>query len=244
MKKSVVASLLLLVIVLSFGFVYFRSQAAGPENNYFNTHLRAKFAVLPMLRQILDLHFDGDGKADYLGRGYKKILIEVDVMDYVAGSLQGLQLLTSRIEAATGKPTSYVISDRQILYDRAVSKEDIAGIVKKYRNYGNTADTAALYLLFLSRKEGESNLLGQTFEEYALVLFEDALANFTARSPDLLASYEASTALHEFGHQLGLAHNEEPDCLMNEHIDLGERRLQKPEEVIMDFCEFEKVQLE
>ena len=67
--------------------------------------------------------------------------------------------------------------------------------------------------------------------------------NFTRENPDILPYYEESTALHEFGHQLGLPHNAEPNCLMNEHADEARALREKTSDVITDFCAFELRQI-
>ncbi len=242
MKKLSVIALLLLVIVLSFGFVILKSWSRGPDENYFNRHWRVKFAAHPWLREVLGLHFDSDGKADYLGQRYQKILIEVDIMETLTAQVEGLEFLKQKIQEITGKETSYIISDRNILYDRSLTDEEIAGFVRQYRGYRNTGKVATLYLLYGSRKEGSPSLLGSTYQEYGIVLFEEELKSLTGDNQKLLARYEVSTALHEFGHQLGLAHNDNFRCLMNEAVETVQVAYQDPEDVIVDFCEYEKQQ--
>src|SRR3989344_9068101 len=107
MTRSLVTCLLLLVILFTFGFVVLKSQANGPDDNYFNRELRSRFAVYPILRSILNLRFDGDARADYLGADYKKIVIEVDLMEDIGVHYEALDLLRSRIENITGKETMY-----------------------------------------------------------------------------------------------------------------------------------------
>lgn len=238
-RKSIVVFVLLLVITLSFAFVWAKIQAQGAEDNLFNREWRDDFAAIPWLRQALGLHFDGDGKADYLGKHYQKILIEVDTMKDLGITLESLKLLTEKIQGVTGKPTSYLISDREILYDRELSGAEIENLVSLHRTHYNTGDTATIYLLYASRDQDRPTLLGATYQEYGIVLYGDALRDFTQDNLDLLTNYEASTALHEFGHQLGLGHNNDPGCLMNERVD-SDPSWQHPEDVILGFCDYEK----
>lgn len=243
MKKTLIVITLLVIIFASFSFVFSKLQARGDENNFFNRELRAKFAEYPLMRKILGLHNDGDGSADYLGKSFQKILVEADLTDTTTIRLSALELFKDRVQAITGKETSYLISDRKMIYERELTREKIARIVKKYRNYGQASDTAAIYFMVLPKYHEEPQLLGLTFEEYGVILFAEALADFTRSNPDTSANYEVSTALHEFGHQLGLPHNDEPRCLMNESIETGHVAFEDPEDVLTDFCDYEKDQL-
>lgn len=242
MKKLTIIAVLLGFIILSFAFVWMKSASLGPVNNFFNRNLRLKLARSPELRSVLSLHFDGDGSTDYLGRRYEKIFIEADVMDTVAAYLPALDKLAKNIERATGKPTSYVVSDKKIPYDRALSDGDIAKLVRRYRSHRNSGESASLYLFFGSRYEREPSLMGSTFEEYGLVIFGETVSEFGSDDSEALINYQASTALHEFGHQLGLPHNDRPDCLMNEAVE-SQKLWERAEDIITDFCEYEKTLL-
>jgi hypothetical protein len=240
MKRTLVIVFLLSVIVLSFGFVWLKNEARGPQTDYFNQHLRAWFDKYQPLRQILSLHYDGDGQTDYLGRHYKKILIEVDLMTALDTRLDALDNLAKHIQEVTGKPTSYIISDRDISYERTLTDEQIQAIPRQYQTFFTSGDTAVVYLMYLSRDKDHPSLLGLTYQEYGIVLFGDALRDLTDENSNLLSSYEESTSLHEFGHQLGLQHNIQTGCLMNEFVELGDVKHQRPPDVITDFCDLEK----
>lgn len=241
MRKLVAIIALLAVIILSFGFVWLRVMAQGDESNYFNRQWRPRFAAAPWLREALGLHYDGDGRADYLGNKYSKILIEVDQFDSVSLRLTALEGLTDKIEKLTGKDTSYLVSDRRVPYDRSLTKDEIAALASKYRNhFPGGGDTATIYLLVGSQDSEDVDILGTTFAEYGIAVFAKTLEEFTARSPDTLANYELSTALHEFGHQLGLPHNDEVGCVMNEQVEEARVAWERAEDVLVDFCEYEK----
>jgi len=238
MKKSATVGLLLIVILLSLGFVVLKSQALGSPSNYFNRNLRRDFATSPLFREILGLHYDGDAKTDYLGERYSNILVEVDTLNSQTVRLSTLDGLVKKIQEITSKETEYLVSDRDILSPRQLGADDIEKIAGKYRNHFNTRDTATIYFLVANADEEDDDKLGTTLREYGIVLFSRALTDFADPSSDALGSYELSTALHEFGHQLGLSHNTEPGCLMNESVEL--KRNERPEDVVVDFCQFEK----
>ena len=49
----------MIIIIISFGFCYFRMSAQSETKNYFNENLRYKFARYPFFRNILGLHSQG-----------------------------------------------------------------------------------------------------------------------------------------------------------------------------------------
>lgn len=240
MKKLLVICFLFIVIGLSLSFSWVKIQASGPDDNYFNRELRSRFTAVPFFRHVLSLHYDGDARADYLGGKYKKIVIEVDTMQDIGARYEALDLLRDRVRQITGKPTSYIISDNNILYEREVDETGIEKLVKQYRNRESSDDTAVLYLLYASSSADQPDLLGLTYQEYGIILFYNALQDFTDENPKVLVNYEASTALHEFGHQIGLPHNERQNCLMNKSAEMAHIPREIPEDVITDFCEHEK----
>lgn len=239
MKKIITVFALSVVILVSFGFIVLRMLATNIGNTSFNTKVRPQLSAHPFLRQILALHFDGDGRADYMGDRYEKILIEVDLSVGLTIHTSTLDLLKQRIEEITGKETSYIISDRNVTYLRNATDDQIADLVEKNRNHKNSKDTATVYLLYLAEYASHPTLLGLTYHEYGVLLFDESLQNFTEANPDSLPSYEASTALHEFGHQIGLPHNNIRGCLMNEHAGTGVT-FEDPSDVLTDFCNYEK----
>jgi|GEM_PF-781627 hypothetical protein len=243
LKKFLTVLGLLLIIILSFSYVALKLLANGSEGNFFNKNYRAKFAANPFLRQLIGLHFDGDAKSDYLGSRYKKILIEIDQMEGLDLPKPAMDLLAKNITAATGKEVVLDYSD-VIPFQPNVSTADIDKLVKQYRNASFASDSAKLYLLYLPQFDDNVDHLGSTYQEYGMLLFDTALRNFTKDSPDTFNNYVESTALHEFGHQIGLQHNQQPDCIMYEYADENHVIRENPSDVVTDFCDYEKSLIE
>jgi hypothetical protein len=239
MKKAIVVLLLLLVIAGSFAFVFLRIQANGSENNFFNTSYREIFAANETLRKILGLHFDGDGKADYLSPKYSKINIEVDEMSGLDISRFALDTLVSRMQAITGKQVTYTINDTAIPFSDNLNETQIQDLANLYRNEHNSGDTASVYLLYLTMEDNDTDRLGVTLQEYGMVLFQGPLELFTKSSPNSLPDFIESTALHEFGHQLGLPHNDYQSCLMQASVD-APSGFDFINGVVTDFCPYER----
>jgi predicted Zn-dependent protease len=240
MRKAVTIIFLLLVIVAAFSFVAIKLLATGPDTNTFNTKYRPLLTAYPLLREMFRFHYDGDARADYLSDRYGKIMIEVDEMEGLEISDRVLISISKKISENTGKETVFIRSDK-IPYSKTVSLEDIDQLTKKYRNYIYAKDTAKVYVLYLSQLSGElSSDIGATHEEYGIALFDTPLRGLTSRNPEVFDRYVASTALHEFGHQLGLPHNENLGCLMNSGVDEGDVVREGTDDVIVDFCDYEK----
>lgn len=243
MFKAIKILLLLAVIVLLAAFIYAKAGSIGPDTNYFNTHYRAKLDRYPLLRNILDLHYDGDARGDFLGPQYAKIVIEADAIEGVNVDTNFLDRLAKKIQNITGKPTSYFVSDTNItLYN--LTNTDIASIARRYRNTVSGSGSASLYVLLADRKKDEPKLLGSTYEESGIVLYINSLQDFTKDSPSTLGNYVFSTALHEFGHQIGLDHNDNFACLMNSKAEVSDQARFDPYGVVTDFCDSEKLEIQ
>lgn len=241
MKKFFATFLLLIVIFLCGSFVYLKFAANGSENNYFNANLREKFARYPVLRKIIGLHYDGDGKYDYLGPKYGEIAIKVVSMKGVYVSNEILRELSLKIERITNKKTSYQYLADDFPFSQVSTLESIQSQFKK-QNYSISKDKADLFLIIAGRNTDE-NRIGSTLKENSIVLFENSLLDATRNDAlkdnvDLLEGYATSTLLHEFGHQIGLNHNEYTGCLMNEKAEFS--NLPQYADIISDFCEYEK----
>jgi predicted Zn-dependent protease len=240
MKKAFIGLLLLAIIFVSFAFVVLKLLANGSEDNFFNQKYRAKFAAQPTLRKMLNLHYDGDGRADLLGDRYSKIVIEVDEMLDLDLPSDALDIFEEKVAAVTGKEVIVVRSDK-VPYKDSVTLEEVNELTNVYRNYIYTKDAARFYVLYLSQFAGElSTDIGATNQEFGILLFDTTLQGLTAGNPDTLVKYIASTLLHEFGHQIGLDHNEETNCLMNASVEEGDVLREGSGDVLIDFCSYEK----
>jgi predicted Zn-dependent protease len=240
MKKFITIVFLLVVIAMSFGFAILRIAANGSENNYFNQNLRVRFAKYPFWREVLYMHYDGDARNDYLGPKYSKILLEVDEMEGLSIPKESLDLLVQKIASATGKETSYFVSNTNIPRQNEFSSANIDKIVSVYRNTKNTSDTATVYVLYLSAEEGSPEQVGSTYKEFGLMLYDTPLNDFVRNDSQLLPNYLESTILHEFGHQVGLDHNTYTDCLMQAYVEDSPSGYQSAASIITDFCSYEK----
>jgi len=241
--RKVVILFLLLVILACTAFIILRLAAGGSENNFFNRNYRLRFSENEFMRKVLALHNDGDARSDYLGNKYSEIVIEVDEMQGLNLPKDSLDLLAKNIGGITGKKVSYVISDTNIQPIDNVAISDVDIIAQKYRNFFNHGSTAAIYLLYLNGFANESDLAGSTYDNFGMMLFATPLSGIGQQNNSVFDNYVEATALHEFGHQLGLPHNNFSDCLMQAYVDQSLSGRISPDAVITNFCNYEKNQI-
>ncbi len=241
--KTFATFLFLLAVGALVFFTWGWLSAPGAADNYFNRTWRPRLDHSVTLRNIFGLHDDGDARYDYLGSRYKNIVLEVDSMEQLLPDKEVLQELAAKIQKVTGKPTEYKLSDIDLPQEFSNGDQTLVRSAASYQNYRSGGDTAYVYLLVLSQEPGSQLLIGKTLNEDGIILYESALKEFTANHPNTQPNYELSTALHEFGHQLGLAHNDKPGCLMSSHAESGDQAKSDPYLVLTDFCEFEVGQI-
>jgi len=248
MKKVIVIIVLLIIITATFAFVFLKASSNNSDNSFFNSKLRHKFSQSYFLRQIFSLHNDGDAKSDYLGSRSKEIVIEID-------SMQGMEIndtdlferLSNKIEDITKKRVSYIHSTGDITYRPNLKIEEIETIKLNYGTHKPNNNKSVIYIFLGSQLEENSDQLGSTLGNDGIVLFTNTLLSYmkdyTANDYDeIVENFALGTLLHEFGHQIGLPHNNTSGCLMNESAEF--KKYMNPEKIITDFCDFELDQIE
>lgn len=233
---------MVVIILLSGSLIVFNFGSLGKEDNWFNKNYRLKLAQYPILRYVIGLHYDGDGRSDYLGSRFDKIVVEIDSLEGITPNTQALEDLVSRIKDVTGKETNYLISNSDIPAFEFDS-EEVGSFIDRLRVHSSSSGAASVYVLYAGVNKDEPTLLGQTFKEYGIIVYSQALDNFVSQNPATKKLYESSTILHEFGHQLGLGHNDKANCLMNESAEYNHKARFRAEGVIMDFCPLELQQI-
>ena len=238
MKKVVLIFFLLIIITISSGYSFLKISANGGEDSYFNANLREDFAKIPLARKALGLHYDGDAKGDYLGNNYEEVEIAVSLMEnnYINDKI--FIGLSEKIENITGKKTNY----RHIKIDDFEENSTLEGLREKLRKMRYSSNKAVVYLFVVNGLENEKEQIGSTLMEDGLVYFQNTtMLNANKEDSESFdedfIKYSISTLLHEFGHQIGLDHNEEKGCLMNPKTEFTNMRNRK---VIDDFCDSEK----
>ncbi|HLC44984.1 MAG: hypothetical protein A2722_00820 [Candidatus Doudnabacteria bacterium RIFCSPHIGHO2_01_FULL_50_11] len=238
-RKALIILCLLVVILTTFLFVSIRLLARNPdEETWFNHTLRPHLASSPALRTILGLHFDGDARSDYLGTRSVKIIVEIDAESGLTLFPQAEQELVYAMHATTGKEIEIVHSSELTPTPGGYSDNIVVELAEQHQRYHSTHDAAVFYILVLSRSSGDEPIVGRTVQEDAAVIYEDPLSHLPGAQQALA---QASTLLHEFGHQLGLPHNDHPGCLMNPEAEAGD--FGTGGNLTTQFCAIEQQQL-
>lgn len=238
MRRLLSITVLLAIIALAGATIFISLGSRGERDNYFNRNWRGDVSRYPFLRTVFSLHNDGDGKDDYVKDKYGRIFIQVDAMEGIEVRNNILGEVASKIGSLTGKEVIFEKINTNVPFKEVTDEGEIEKMVEN--NKQPRKGEAFLYLLFVNQKLNEEKLVGITFKEYGIIIFADALNTFTENVPRSADSYKISTILHEFGHQLGLPHNDEPGCLMNEKVEMDRTPKPNPADVIVDFCPLER----
>lgn len=222
MKKLLIL-LLSIIIIVSFGFVGIRYSAnADEQDNWFNDEYRESFSHYKYLRDVLGLHWDGDAKADYLlNRKYTKLRIEVDRYDECSISANAISSFVSVIEPIIDKPGEIKITmnDTIPLGFESYDSEQIRALTGRYKGFSTRGDEAVLYILCLNKYSETPSNIGLTVFEDGIVLFWETISELVQDNREMTDSYVISTLLHEFGHQLGVDHVENEQCIMAASVE-------------------------
>jgi len=240
MGKKITIIFLLIIITFSGIFIFLKSSANGSENNAFNTNWRYKFARYKIFRKTLGLHYDGDARGDYLGKTSSAITLKIILMDGLYIDQDMLGILAKKIQEITGKPTLISYATRKIPFSQQSNLNDLDKVLQEARDYESGLDRSIIFLVIANQNSAAPQNIGSTLQEDGLVLFEGDLNKNYAQNGNIEAyqQYAVSVLMHEFGHQLGLPHNEEVGCLMNKELEIDAR--ESGEKVVTDFCEREK----
>lgn len=237
MKKTLSLIGLLVVILATGVFLIFRIGSLGEEDNWFNRNFREKLISYPLFRQIFELHNDGDGRFDYLSPQRGKLVVEVDSIDGLSLAAEEKDSIRKKLSQITGKTVEIVESSRIPSSGGLYSDEELLKLASTYQIYHPSREQAVFYLLLAERSREDETLVGETIGENGAVLYLQAIKDIRPRHRRQAI---ISTVLHEFGHQLGLPHNDQQDCIMNPVFEVGGWF----EEITTEFCDLELRQIE
>ena len=235
------------VILLSFGFTPIKVLSLGPEDSFFVEQIRPRLAEFPKARELFGLHNDGEAFTDYLSSRFETILIEVDSLESIEPHGPSLELFAEKVQEITGKEVLLEYSDLTIENYTPISETRVDTLIERHRSYREPFDkTAVLYIFYASTDELNDHLLGITHQEDAFIMYKTSIQELTKDVPAVEDEFEYSTLLHEFGHQIGLGHNTDEQCLMfaREGIEEEPQVISSEEDVVVDFCVDELVELE
>lgn len=232
---------LLGLFVLALGiFIYLKVQTAGDANTAWNQTTRYTLGKYPVMRSIFGLHNVGDARADYLS-GKKGIIIEV--VQPQGNPLEDavIDQFAANVQKSTGKITKIYNVDT---VDRKIESEsDITDIVKGFHRHLDPG-FVNLFIMYVDDFANSGNQVGKTYQEFGMILSDKNLQEITHDYPQSLREYQESTMLHEFGHQIGLDHNDQSGCIMNASVEQPSHSFSFGGiQSVTDFCPYELDQL-
>jgi hypothetical protein len=238
MTKGFVKIFLLLIIAGCTVVVLVVLGARGSDDNYFNKNVRHRLSRHEFFRNLFRLHYDGDARSEYLGQSKTQIQIRVGIEDAATVPDSIWQEFAAQVEFVTSKRTAYEVIDNSLVAALPTEK-----LFTELEPETKEPGTAYVYVAVLGADSANPDTLGKTFKEHGIIFFKEALDSFTSSTPATYTTYAVSTLLHEFGHQIGLPHNNEPACLMNEHAESDGIPKNHPSLTVTNFCAFEEEQI-
>lgn len=236
---------LLLIIIVCGSFIVFRYYGNQVESNWFNDNLRDKMIYYPLLRGMYSLHWDGDARYDYLlDHKFQKLIVEIDAIKDCQLAMGDLADLQVKIESLVKKPQGVELIMGELIDDDEIvlleSNElymAMENISPRLRDYKTDGQVAALHVLCVDKNRNRFDSIGLTYRESTILLFYDRIKEVTIDNPDTLPVYLTTTILHEFGHQLGLDHLDDENCIMAAKVESPGDTVGAIENIPQQFCQ-------
>lgn len=235
------AFIFIIVIILLGIFAYLKLEIMGNPNSGFNQTTRFSLGRRAWVRTILGLHNAGDARGEIFSNSGPIIIEwfkpESDEVD--AGVLTNF---AAAVTKSTGRPA-------QVSYGGAISDGNLALVsLSSFQLKASLQAPAGASVIPLFFTEDYSPRQPQehstTYGELGIVVSLKAHRDFLQIEPNNLNQYLFSSSLREFGYQLGLKSNQDPDCVMNDPTGFNGQ----PFEAFgrtdpQDFCSAEQTQI-
>lgn len=199
--------------------------------------LRDFFSKNELLTNVFQLNRLSDAKRDLLTKDLDIIIVPTANFSLEE---QTSENISERLNEVTGKQAK-VLVDQTFVGQQIddLSDQNLEKISKDVAKKSGSKNYLAIILL--DKSSDVPTNVGLAEGERTIALFEGRISELS-ETKSVLSDLEVSTILHEWGHLIGLEHNNNEGCLMNEKVESPGNNwsASMPE----TFCDFEKSQIE
>jgi hypothetical protein len=155
----------------------------------------------------------GSSAADFLSdAAFSHLVVQVQYVEGMAPTSESLDELEAFLEARLDKPGGVELRvDNEAIgpaTGNTYSASDIRSLESEHRTLYTSGDTLAAYLLVVDGQYEQENVLGIAYYNTSTALFGEKIRDNTGGlNQPTRARVEATVAMHEFGHLLGLVNN-------------------------------------
>lgn len=190
-------------------------QTLRADTTEFNRTTRYELGKRGWLRTLLGLHKDGDAKLEYL---FGQTPLVLEVVQTKTEPMPEDVLLNVKAKLEEYLERKIVIYNVDTIERGIVSDAMISKIVSQNRRH-RILGQPNIFVIFAEDFYGSEVEVAKTVQEYGMIISASKLRTLTANYPPAYSQYVESTILHEIGHQLGLSHNQRPECIMNVTVE-------------------------
>lgn len=228
---SLFAALILLTyatLFVSFHFVQ--------RDNPVDKTIRPLLIQYDFARYGFFLNSYGDLRYEYLSPDTKEVLIEVDYQRGQDPDFIMEAKLREMMQKLLGKGVDIRINEEEKIANfSSFSDEGVDKILKTTRDYKPSPEQIYLHIVYLSRSEADPGNAGWSVGADEIVIFKGAISSMTERR-DIIQRLEESTVKHEFGHLLGIGHNDRENCVMSAVVEVKGNYKYQDENIPTEFC--------
>lgn len=162
---------------------------------------------LPSINDANNKNTGSSGKDLLTSRTFTSIKIEIQYMPGFAPDAASINNLNSFLSSLVNKPGGISVVQKQIPTGgkSAYSINDIASVEKSNREFLNTANQLAVYVLITDGTFADPNVLGVAYRNTSLCLLgKKIFDNSGGVGQASRTKLETAVIEHEFGHLLGL----------------------------------------